>query len=47
MIFPQFRDADIEKKLVEKIHRDTTKPWVLMEICGGQTHSIMQYGIDK
>ncbi len=47
MIFPQFRDADIVKKLVEKIHRDTTKPWVLMEICGGQTHSIMQYGIDQ
>lgn len=47
MIFNQFRDPDVVRKLVEKIHQDTRHPWVIMEICGGQTHSIMQYGIDQ
>ena len=43
----EFRDSELTKILVEKIHQVTTKPWVLMEICGGQTHSIMQNGIDQ
>ncbi len=47
MIFDQFRDASVVRTLVEKIHRNTKHPWVIMEICGGQTHSIMQYGIDQ
>lgn len=47
MIFRQFRDADLVKKLVDQIHQDTKKPWVIMEICGGQTHAIMQYGLDQ
>jgi hydrogenase expression/formation protein HypD len=29
------------------LQRIATRPWVLMEICGGQTHTIMRYGIDK
>ena len=33
------------KKLGEKIHKQVTKPWVIMEICGGQTHSIMKYNL--
>lgn len=43
----EFRDADLVKIVLDKIHRVTKHPWVIMEICGGQTHSIMQNGIDQ
>jgi hydrogenase expression/formation protein HypD len=43
----EFRDAELVKIVLEKIHHVTTHPWVIMEICGGQTHSIMQNGIDQ
>jgi hydrogenase expression/formation protein HypD len=33
--------------LAKEIAQSTTKPWVLMEICGGQTHTIMRYGLDE
>lgn len=42
-----FRDADRVKRLIEHIHRQTRHHWTLMEICGGQTHAIMQYGLDQ
>jgi hydrogenase expression/formation protein HypD len=34
-------------KIVEEIHRIQTKPWVIMEVCGGQTHAIVRFGIDE
>ncbi|MHC1741245.1 MAG: hydrogenase formation protein HypD [Anaerolineaceae bacterium] len=43
----EFRDSELAKVLVDRIHKVTTRPWVIMEICGGQTHSIMQNGIDQ
>ena len=43
----EFRDADLVKGVISMIHRSVTRPWVLMEICGGQTHSIMRYGLDQ
>jgi len=43
----EFRDSKLTHALVEEIRRVTTHPWVIMEICGGQTHSIMQNGIDQ
>lgn len=43
----EFRDADLVKKVLAKIHETVTHHWVVMEICGGQTHSIMQHGIDQ
>ena len=43
----EFRDNRLAKGLISEIHRTVTRPWVLMEICGGQTHSIMQYGLDQ
>ena len=43
----EFRDPQLAKGLLEEIKRAVTKPWVIMEICGGQTHSIMRYGIDQ
>jgi len=43
----EFRDAALVKKTVAEIRRIITKPWTIMEICGGQTHAIMHYGIDQ
>src|SRR6202046_4138763 len=42
----EYRDGAIAAKLVERIRRVQTKPWVIMEVCGGQTHSIVKNGID-
>ncbi|HEY6446040.1 MAG TPA: hydrogenase formation protein HypD [Acidobacteriaceae bacterium] len=42
----EYRDGDIAAKLVERICKVQTKPWVIMEVCGGQTHSIVKNGID-
>jgi len=43
----EYRDHRIARMLAVEIAQRTTKPWVLMEICGGQTHTIMRYGIDE
>lgn len=43
----EFRDAALVKQTVGELSRIVTQPWVLMEICGGQTHAIMHYGIDQ
>jgi hydrogenase expression/formation protein HypD len=43
----EFRDPKIARKILDEIHAVTTKPWVIMEICGGQTHSIIRNGIDQ
>ena len=42
----EYRDARIARALAAEVRECTTKPWVLMEICGGQTHTIMRYGLD-
>ena len=39
----EYRDETLAKKILEEIRRLVTKPWVLMEVCGGQTHSIVKY----
>jgi hydrogenase expression/formation protein HypD len=43
----EYRDQRIARALADEIAQGTTRPWVLMEICGGQTHTIMRYGIDE
>lgn len=43
----EFRDPKKVEQLVTSIKKIVTKPWALMEVCGGQTHSIMRYGIDQ
>ncbi|HUK88057.1 MAG TPA: hydrogenase formation protein HypD [Terriglobales bacterium] len=43
----EYRDSRIARALVAEIQRRVTRPWVLMEICGGQTHTLMRYGIDE
>ena len=42
----EYRDGAIAAKLVEEIRRVQTRPCVIMEVCGGQTHSIVKNGID-
>ncbi len=41
----EYRDAGKARQYLEAIHRETTRPWTLMEICGGQTHSLVKNGI--
>jgi hydrogenase expression/formation protein HypD len=43
----EYRDADLVKTTLTEIHKITTRPWVIMEICGGQTHAIVRHGIDQ
>ncbi len=43
----EYRDPRLARALVSDITRRTTSDWVMMEICGGQTHTIMRYGIDE
>ena len=43
----EFRDAEKVKILARQIERTIIKPWVIMEICGGQTHAIIRYGLDQ
>ncbi len=43
----EYRDADAAHKYAREIARITTRPWSLMEICGGQTHAIVKFGIDE
>ncbi len=42
----EYRNGPIAARIVAEIRRIQTKPWVLMEVCGGQTHSIVKHGID-
>lgn len=43
----EFRDPEMARGLFDEIHRITTRPWAIMEVCGGQTHSIIRNGIDQ
>jgi hydrogenase expression/formation protein HypD len=43
----EYRNEELAQKVVGEIRRIVTKPWVLMEVCGGQTHTIVKYGIDR
>lgn len=43
----EYRDAGRVREVLDEIQRITTRPWRLMEVCGGQTHSIIRHGIDQ
>ncbi|MBX7103971.1 MAG: hydrogenase formation protein HypD [Gemmataceae bacterium] len=43
----EYRDAEGARALAEGIRRAVTRPWTIMEVCGGQTHAIMKFGIDQ
>jgi len=46
-VLNQYRNKDLVLKSLENIRRIITHPWTIMEICGGQTHALMQYGINE
>jgi hydrogenase expression/formation protein HypD len=41
----EYRDAEMVKQYLHQIHSIVTEPWTLMEICGGQTHSLVKNGL--
>jgi hydrogenase expression/formation protein HypD len=43
----EFRNGEIARALAREIAQATTRPWKIMEVCGGQTHSIIKNGIDQ
>ena len=43
----EYRNGALAYRLVEEIKRVQTRPWVIMEMCGGQTHSIVKHGLDQ
>ncbi len=43
----EFNDPGLARRLLDEIHATVTRPWALMEVCGGQTHSIIRHGIDQ
>ncbi len=43
----EFRDGAIARRLADEIRQITTRHWAIMEVCGGQTHSILRNGIDQ
>ena len=43
----EFRDPALAQKLLDEIRQTATQKWVMMEVCGGQTHSIIRNGIDQ
>ncbi len=42
-----FRDPAIARRLLDEIGRTMTRPWTIMEICGGQTYAILHHGLDQ
>lgn len=43
----EYRHAGLVQHVIKQIHQKVTQPWVIMEICGGQTHAIVRHGIDQ
>lgn len=43
----EYRDNAVARKILDEIRRTVSRHWVIMEICGGQTHSILKYGLDE
>ncbi len=43
----EFRDGETARRMATEIRRLVTRPWAIMEVCGGQTHSIIRHGIDQ
>lgn len=41
----EYRDLQLAQEYLQEIHRITTRPWRIMEVCGGQTHSLVKNGI--
>jgi hydrogenase expression/formation protein HypD len=43
----EYRDPQLAKSLADQLHATVTRPWTVMEVCGGQTHTLVRAGIDQ
>ncbi len=43
----EYRDPEAARQVAARIARTVTRPWTLMEVCGGQTHAIVRFGLDE
>lgn len=43
----EYRDADTTRRLLAEIGELATRPWSIMEVCGGQTHALIHHGLDQ
>ncbi|HEU4543740.1 MAG TPA: hydrogenase formation protein HypD [Jiangellaceae bacterium] len=43
----EYRDPVLARRLLAELHATATRPWALMEVCGGQTHTLVRQGIDE
>ena len=43
----EFRDRAVAAALAERIKKTVRRPWTIMEVCGGQTHAIVRFGLDS
>ena len=43
----EYRDAPAIRRLAAELAAAVTRPWAIMEVCGGQTHSILRFGLDQ
>src|SRR5260370_9947714 len=43
----EYRDGAAARAMAVAIARTVTRPWTIMEVCGGQTHTIVKYGLDR
>lgn len=43
----EYRDGAVARGLIARIRQTATRPWTLMEVCGGQTHTIVRQGLDE
>ena len=43
----EYRDPNLADGLLRALRREITRPWTVMEVCGGQTHTLLRSGIDQ
>lgn len=43
----EYRDPELARRLLSELHATATRPWAIMEVCGGQTHTVVRQGIDE
>lgn len=43
----EYHDAELARRLAKRITDAASRPWTIMEVCGGQTHTLVRHGIDQ
>ncbi|MFN4259120.1 MAG: hydrogenase formation protein HypD [Gemmataceae bacterium] len=43
----EYRDPRLARHLLHRIHQTVSRPWTIMEVCGGQTHTLIRVGVDR